>query len=282
MTTRAATTRLTGHEPVMQRLDWAMPAPPVERAVTVIGPDGGSQRPPILFVHGAAHGAWCWAEHWMPEAAARGWSTYAVDLRGHGDSGGRDRLRTTPVRHYVHDVLQTIGELPEPPILVGHSLGALVVAYALERYPARAGVLVSPPDVRHGLGIATGLLRRRPAAALGLVAGRPLALDADLLFHALDDATAAGYEARLGDESVVAELQLVLPRRPRPSKTPVLVLGAGEDRVIPPVDAVRTARHYGTRAHLFRGMGHDLMLDADWKAPLDVMLGWLEDTVASR
>ena len=40
---------------------------------------------PILLVHGMAAGAWHF-ERWQPFLAARGWPTYAVDLRGHGGS----------------------------------------------------------------------------------------------------------------------------------------------------------------------------------------------------
>lgn len=42
----------------------------------------------------------------------------------------------------------------------------------------------------------------------------------------------------------------------------------------------RAARRYGTRARFFRGMGHDLMLERGWRAPLDVLLRWLEVTLA--
>jgi hypothetical protein len=38
--------------------------------------------PPLLFVHGSYHGAWCWAEHWMPFLAGKGYDTYSVSLRG--------------------------------------------------------------------------------------------------------------------------------------------------------------------------------------------------------
>jgi pimeloyl-ACP methyl ester carboxylesterase len=55
-----------------------------------------------------------------------------------------------------------------------------------------------------------------------------------------------------------------------------LVLGGGDDPLIPVGDVVATARAYGTQAHVFRGMGHDLMLDARWRQPLDLMLDWLE------
>ena len=87
--------------------------------------------------------------------------------------------------------------------------------------------------------------------------------------------------ARLGDESPFAQYQLVLPRRARPAKAPVLVLGAGDDRVNPPIEAVRTARHYGTRARLFRDMRHDMMLEPNWEWPLAVMLEWLDAVTTS-
>ena len=40
---------------------------------------------------------------------------------------GRKRLGRTLLRHYVHDVMQTITELPQQPVLVGHSMGSYVV-----------------------------------------------------------------------------------------------------------------------------------------------------------
>ena len=71
----------------------------------------------------------------MPAAADRGFPTYAVSLRGHGDSGGRKRIGRTLLRHYVHDVMQTIAELPQPPVLVGHSMGALIAQLVAPQNP---------------------------------------------------------------------------------------------------------------------------------------------------
>lgn len=278
---RAADAPLELREPVMQRLDWSFPAPPVRLRVTEATPaEPAAVRPPLLFVHGASHAAWAWEEHWMPAAAASGWRSYAVELRGHGASGGRERLRWTPLRHYVHDVLQVITELPEPPVLVGHSMGGLVVQHVLARYPAAAGVLIAPMPATAAPRVLGALLRHRPLDALGTLVGRPARFGAELLFGPrVDPADAAAHEARLGDESLLAELQVVGPGRRRMSRAPVLVLGGGADRLLAPVDAVRIARHYGTRARLFPAMGHDLMLDAGWEAPLGVMLDWLERAV---
>lgn len=47
------------------------------------GSEKVSDAPPILFLHGAAHGAWCWAERLMPDLEQAGLKTYAMSFRGH-------------------------------------------------------------------------------------------------------------------------------------------------------------------------------------------------------
>jgi pimeloyl-ACP methyl ester carboxylesterase len=39
------------------------------------------ERPPLVFVHGSFHAAWCWAEHWMPFFSRAGFPCYALSLR---------------------------------------------------------------------------------------------------------------------------------------------------------------------------------------------------------
>src|SRR5687768_2339328 len=87
-------------------------------------PESDSDRPPILFVHGAAHGAWCW-EHWMEMATDAGYPAFAVSLRGHGNSEGS--LIGSSLGSYEDDVIRTAATLPKQPVIVGHSLGGLVV-----------------------------------------------------------------------------------------------------------------------------------------------------------
>ena len=38
--------------------------------------------PPLLFIHGSYHAAWCWAEHWFPFFSTNGFDCYAVSLLG--------------------------------------------------------------------------------------------------------------------------------------------------------------------------------------------------------
>jgi pimeloyl-ACP methyl ester carboxylesterase len=263
---------------VMEPIEWAFPPQPLRHREVRHQPaiDGNGSRPPLLFVHGLSHGAWCWAEHWMPAAAERGWESYALSLRGHGASEGHDDIRKWTLRDYTHDVLQAIVDLPAPPVLIGHSMGALIVQRVLERYPAPASVLLTPAGNTHGFNIFAGLARRKPVQALRALALQPVDLDAEDLFSRLPADEAQRHVRRLTDESPLVQLQITMPHRGTTARCPVLVLGAGEDRLVPLIDVVRTAARFDTQARVFPGMGHDLMLDAGWEQPLAVMLDWLE------
>src|SRR6185503_11239883 len=133
-------------------------------------PDGFSEidaaRPPLLFVPGYQHGAWVFAEKWLEHAAGRGFPAYAMSLRGHGESG---TARRTTLRAYTHDVVQVAARLPRQCVLIGHGVGGLAVANALARYPARAGVLVSP--VFGGLGTLAAALAANPAGTIPALFG---------------------------------------------------------------------------------------------------------------
>ena len=248
----------------------------VERRATA---DQG--RPPLLFVHGLGHGAWCW-ENWQDAAADAGYSSYAVSLRGHGNSGGR--LRTSRLGHYVDDVIQAATALPAPPVVVGHSMGGLVVQQALARYAFRAAVLVAPIPAHPAVSSLVAIARRHPLDALRIVVGGSLPLRREYLFHELDDAMAGAHSDRCGGESPVVQYQLLLhrPAGPALGSPPVLVLATPDDRLVPITGVRRTAERYGADVVEFPGMGHDLMLDARWREPLDAMLDWLRKAVGSR
>ncbi|MGN9775585.1 alpha/beta hydrolase [Micromonospora sp. H33] len=259
---------------IMRGREWARPVRPVRREVLGATPELEAGRPPLLFVPGFGHGAWAFAEHWLGHAAARGFPAYALSLRGHGGSGPAP---DATLRAYAHDVVQVAAGLPRQAVLVGHGAGALVVAHALARYPARVAVLVAP--VLGGWGTAVTALRRNPLGTLPALAGGRLRLRRGQLFsRELPEADARRYASRLGGAARRAQWQLLLGREPEPAvgDPPVLVLGSPDDRVVPAAALTRAARRYGSAPLLFPGMGHDLMLDARWREPVDAILDWLE------
>ncbi len=89
--------------------------------------------PTVVFVHGAAndHSVWALQSRYF---AYHGRNVFAVDLPGHGRSGG-DALRSVDA---IADWLQALlAALAVPAAaLVGHSLGALAVLAAAARHPA--------------------------------------------------------------------------------------------------------------------------------------------------
>lgn len=44
--------------------------------------DPDKKNPPLVFIHGSYHAAWCWAEHWLPFFSACGFDCYAISLLG--------------------------------------------------------------------------------------------------------------------------------------------------------------------------------------------------------
>jgi pimeloyl-ACP methyl ester carboxylesterase len=229
--------------------------------------------PPVLLVPGLGCGAWAYAEHWLDHVAQRGFPAYAMSLRGHGASGGAAR---TDLRAYVHDVAQVAAGLPRQAVLVGHGAGARVVAMGMARYPARAGVLVSP--MFGGVAAAVGLLRGNPAGTLPGLAGRPVRLGRRQLYsQELPVTPADEFAARRTAVPARVQWELVGGQDPQPpvGRPPVLVVGSPDDRVVARAALERVAQRYGGAPLLFPGMGHDLLLDARWREPADAICDWL-------
>lgn len=259
---------------MLRRREEAFPVRPVRREVLSATPELDHGQPPLLFVPGFGAGAWVFAEHWLEYAAERGFPAYAVSPRGHGGSGP---ARRATLRAYAHDVIQTAVSLPRQAVLVGHGAGALVVATALARYPARAAVLAAP--VLGGFGTLGRALARNPLGTVPAFVGGRLRLRRGQLFSREVTADAASsYLERMGRAGALAQWQLLLRRAPEPpvGDPPVLVLGSPDDAVVPQRALVAAAARYGGAPLLFPGMGHALMLEARWREPIDAICDWLD------
>ncbi len=250
-------------------------------------PASNAHATPILFVHGAWHAAWCWQEHFMDYFAQHGYAAYAFDLRGHGKSDGRARLRWTRTTEYVEDVVQVAQQLPAPPVVIGHSMGGMVVQKYLETHNAPAGVLLASVPPAGVLATTLRIARRHPLefarvnltwSLYPLVATPRLAREAFFSVNMPEDQLQA-YAKRLQDESYLGFLDMLALNLPRPKhvKTPMLVLGAANDTIFHPNEVEATARAYNTQAIIFPDMAHDMMVEAGWQAVADKIIAWLAE-----
>lgn len=89
----------------------------------------------FVLVHGAWHGAWCWAAV-ISELDRLGDHGYAVDLPGHGQNH-YDRSKVT-LATYVDSVVKFIEERDlRDVVIAGHSLGGLTISGVTARIPKR-------------------------------------------------------------------------------------------------------------------------------------------------
>jgi len=253
-------------------------------ALELLSAKGASQ--PVVFVHGAYVGAWCWAEHWLEWFAGEGWDAHAVSLRGHGKSGGRDRLHEFGLADYAEDLCAVLAGLEPAPVLVGHSMGALVVQKALERGAACAAMVLVCPVPPFGLLPASfSLAFTRPALFAeiqAMAAGHRVSLDAlqqALLAGPVEAERLQRIYSRMQPESRRAMLDMSGWGLPAPwgaSRVPTLVLGAEKDALIPAHFAETSARMLGAEYQRLEGCGHAVMLDAQWRDAAQVVRDWLD------
>lgn len=199
---------------------------------------GERSLPLLLFVHGAWHGAWCW-KPLMDYLAEKGFTSYALDLPGHGTRKS-ENVVGLGIMDYVAEVESAIGELaPAKPILIGHSMGGLIVQKFLEKNEALASVMIAPcPAMGGSFWLPIKYFLHQPIAAITATLGRTTEIRSQKMCGRLffDDIPSEKLEAHFGRlclESSRAVRQMVLPffklKATKITSTPVAVAAAGRD-----------------------------------------------------
>ena len=118
---------------------------------------------PMMLVHGAWHGAWCWSAL-QAELDGRGVGTYAIDLPGHGASD-------QPLVDLYGDaaaVASAASQLGDDVVLVGHSYAGAVVSEAMARLDNVSHVVFVAAFALHVGESILSVLRALPRADVAL------------------------------------------------------------------------------------------------------------------
>lgn len=249
-----------------------------------IQPEKRLYETPLLFVHGAWHGNWCWAENFLPYFAQQGFEVYAVSLRGHDKSPSDKALKWVRAADYVADVVEAVKQLPKHPILIGHSMGGYVVQKYLETYFAPAAVLVASVPTTGVLRTSLAIAKNHPIQFIKLnlkmslyeIVNTP-AMVRELLFSpSTPDEMIERTLSKIQDESYLGFLDMLAFDLPKPKRgqSPILVLGGEEDGIFTQNEVEKTAVSYNTTPHFFP-MGHNMMLETGWEAVADHIISWI-------
>ena len=255
---------------------------------------------PLMLIHGA----------WL---SSRSWENYAdyFEKRGFAVSapewprkvGDVEEMRETAddsaglgVQEIVDHYAELIGELDEPPVLIGHSYGGLVVELLLDRGLGRAGVAMSPAPPKGILVLPFSTLKAgSPALAHPSKWHGVVTLTLEEFTYAFvntfspEDAAAA-YEryavpetGQIFYEAGFANFHLHPPTEvhfKNADRAPLLIVGATEDHTVPASLAKAAYKRYEASPAKsdyleFEGRPHLHMVAADWQEIAEAIDGWL-------
>lgn len=225
----------------------------------------------FLFVHGVYHGPECWAGV-IAQLEEHGHRCTAIALRGHSpETRHHFDFRGVRFSDYLTDVKHALTLAGPEAILVGHSLGAMLVRRLMEERALAGAVLVSMPTPSALRRAGLKLLRRFPGPMIRfLLTGRP-----EEVYHHPDILPLLFWSQRkehVGETAWLAtplqyreslrlfiEVQWLRFHPPQPG-TPCLVIGGTNDYSLPEASFEMTARDCACPLALLDGAPHDLML----------------------
>jgi alpha-beta hydrolase superfamily lysophospholipase len=253
-------------------------------------PDDEDPRGVVVLCHGYAEHARRY-DHVAQRFGESGLAVYALDLRGHGRSGGK-RVYLRDISEYTEDFHTLVGiaagEYPDLKVVVlGHSMGGGVVfAYGVEHPDDYAAMVLSGPAVDAQDGVSPVMVF--VAKALGqLLPGLPVEqLPTDAVSR--DPEVVAAYNADpmvhhgklpAGIARALIGVGETMPQRAPALTAPLLVVHGEQDKLIP----VQGSRHLmecvGSQdAHLkvYPELYHEVFNEPERAVVLDDVTSWIE------
>jgi alpha-beta hydrolase superfamily lysophospholipase len=251
----------------------------------------------VVFAHGMFVTPLCW-EHWMRRYQAMGHQVHAPAWPGRDESVPALRAEHPDPKLgqlSLPDVTQRyaafIGTLDSKPVLIGHSMGGLVVQLLLQQGLAVAGIAIDSAPPLGVFALSWPFLKSNWPTINPLISKHtpylmPFEQFQYTFVHTLPpDEQRAAYDRYVvpesrwvarGPVSLAARIDFSAPR------APLLLIAGVEDHIIPAVLNARNCMRYPRSAGVtdykeFPGRTHFIIGQPGWEQVADYALTWLDD-----
>ncbi|MDF0604860.1 alpha/beta hydrolase [Neisseriaceae bacterium TC5R-5] len=238
--------------------------------------NAGSGAQPLVLLHGISSRAQSWQQQFSDERLLARYQLLAWDTPGYGESNALPLLEPL-ASDYANALAYSLAQwsFAQPPILLGHSLGAMVAAAYAARYPQRiAGLILVSPAQGYAHESAAQQQQRfaqrcewtqQINGADAYAAQRAVALlrpnasveEVEQVANSMRALHCDGYRAAawmLTHDSIHRYLPDYLGQ--------TMVWCGEQDTITPPTAAEELAAHYGWPFRLITDAGHACYLDA--------------------
>jgi len=253
-----------------------------------------------IFIHGMYMTPLCW-EKWIDYFDARGYKCIAPGWPGRDKPVDILRksqldplLGSLTLRDVLDHYTDIIGRLDQKPILIGHSMGALVVQLLLQKGLAAAGVAIDSAPPMGVLTLKWSFLKSNwPHITPFVPLGNPIEMTFERFQYTFVNTLPMAEQRAAYDKFVVPESRRV----PRESLTaaidftkphpPLLLIAGSADNLIPAsLNKTNSARYWRSASITdfkeFAGRTHFIIGQEKWEEVADYILAWLGKKVVGE
>ena len=251
----------------------------------------------ILFIHGMFMNPLCW-EHWIKHYQTNGYTCIAPAWPG------REKPVETLRKNYpdpqlgkltlsavIESLVETIKPLGAKPILIGHSMGGLIVQLLLQRDLAIAGVAIDSAPPQSVFTIKWSFIKSNwPAINPFVPEGQPMQMPFEHFQYTFVNTMSLPEQRAAYERYVVPESRRV----PRESLTsvaridfkkqhpPLLLIAGSDDNIIPASLNKTNYNKYKRSPSItdfkeFAGRTHFIIGQKNWQEVADYIIAWLND-----
>ncbi len=247
----------------------------------------------IVFIHGMYMTPWCW-EHWIPYFESKGYTVLTPGWPGRDapvetlrQNHPDPQLGQLTLKEVVDHYVEAIHHLDQKPILIGHSMGGLIVQLLLQQDLAVAGVAIDSAPPMGVLSLQWPFLKSNwPHINPFDPLDSPIEMTFERFQYTFVNTLPVDEQTAAFNKYVVPESRQV-PRESltaridfhKPHSSLLFIAGSADHLIPPRLNRTNQARYKRsasiTDLKEFAGRTHFIIGQTGWEEVADYILAWL-------